>query len=98
MVNTENKRQDQTLNAIETVLMRQFDRLGLVSVDAKGAFDHDGDPILRVIVVYEADKTSLEPSRLSGLVRHLRPALAEHGEDRFPVVSFIDAEESAEAA
>ena len=98
MVDAENERRDRTFKATESVLMRQFARLDLVSLDVKGGFDHDGDPILHVTVIYDAENTELEASSLSGLVRHLRRALAEHGEDRFPVVSFIDAEESAEAA
>ena len=57
--------------------------------------DPDGDPVLHVIVVYEMDDRELDPAGLSGRLRLLRPALSEHGEDRFPVMSFVAQEDYA---
>ena len=70
----------------------------MVSVHVKEEYDADGDPVLHVIVVYEPDDEGLDPATLSGLVRHLRPALSERGEYRFPVMSFVAAEEYAATA
>lgn len=61
--------------------------------------DHDGDPILRVRVYYTNTGGALPPrEKVAGMVRHLRPALAQIGEPRFPILSFIDAGERAAAS
>ena len=38
----------------------------MVSLDVREERDSDGDPVLHVIVVYEADKVKLDASKLSG--------------------------------
>ena len=60
--------------------------------------DLDGDLVLHVTVVLKTGRNELDPSRLSGLLRHLRPALSKGGEGRFPVMSFVAAEDCAEVA
>ena len=98
MVDTDQKPTDQVRKAIRDTLESLLDQVHMVSVDVEEECDPDGDPVLHVIVVYESDDRELDASKLSGLLRHLRLALSERGEDRFPVMSFIAAEECAGAA
>lgn len=46
-----------------------------------------GDEILVIKAVFNQDR--LGTWRSSGLIRHLRPKLAEAGTEAFPVISFI---------
>ncbi len=89
---------EEVTGIIEEFAKRELDRVQTVAVDVKEANDHDGDPILRVTVVYEGDYKRLDPSKLLGFVRHLRPALSERGEERFPVMSYISREDYAATA
>ena len=50
-------------------------------------FDQYGDEILVIKAIFNADR--LGAKRTSGLIRHLRPKLAEVGTEAFPVISFI---------
>lgn len=82
---------------IRKTLEEQFFGMEIVSVAVTEDQDGDGEPVLHVTVVHDTDPEELDPSLLSGIVRHLRPALSEHGERRFPVMSFVAAEDRAEA-
>ena len=50
-------------------------------------FDQYGDEILVIKAIFNEDR--LGAQRTSGLIRHLRPKLAEVGTEAFPVISFI---------
>ena len=50
-------------------------------------FNEYGDEILVIKAIFNADR--LGAKRTSGLIRHLRPKLAEVGTEAFPVISFI---------
>ncbi len=82
---------------IRKTLEDQFCGMEIVSVAVTEDQDVDGEPVLRVTVVHDTDREELDPSLLSGVLRHLRPALSEHGDRRFPVMSFVAAEDHAEA-
>lgn len=82
---------------IRKTLEDQFRGMEIVSVAVTEDQDVDGEPVLHVTVVHNTDREELDPSLLSGVLRHLRPALSEHGERRFPVMSFVAAEDRAEA-
>lgn len=88
----------QVPDIIERQLRDQLEAVRIISVKVEEENDPDGDPVLHVIVVYETKDRELDPSRMSGLLRLLRPALSEHGEDRFPVMSFIAQEDYAATA
>ena len=82
---------------IRKTLEDQFRGMEIVSVAVTEDQDGDGEPVLHVTVVHNTDREELDPSLLSGVLRHLRPALSEHGERRFPVMSFVAAEDRADA-
>ena len=98
MAGARQRRDVQVPDIIKKQLRDQLGAVRIISVNVEEENDPDGDPVLHVIVVYETEDRELDPSRLSGLLRHLRPALSEHGEDRFPVMSFIDREDYAATA
>lgn len=86
-----------TRRIIRKTLEDQFCGMEIVSVAVTEDQDVDGEPVLHVTVVHDTDREELNPSLLSGVLRHLRPALSEHGERRFPVMSFVAVEDRAEA-
>ena len=82
---------------VRKTLEDQFCGMEIVSVAVTEDRDSDGEAVLHVTVVHDTNREELDPFLLSGVLRHLRPALSEHGERRFPVVSFVEAEDRAEA-
>ena len=79
---------------VRELLKDRFSEVRVDSVDVEEDFDIDGDPILRVIVSYEPVSDLKNISIFSGLLRSLRPALHDKGEERFPVMSFIRSKEN----
>ena len=69
----------------ETLIERCGDVFELIAV--RPDFDQYGDEILIIKAIFNADR--LGAKRTSGLIRHLRPKLAEVGTEAFPVISFI---------
>ncbi len=83
-----NKSQKAALNsAIEKVVRTQFADAAISAVHITEDSDSDGDPILRVVVVFE---TSVRPDlvKARGLARHIWPALEDNHSNAFPVISF----------
>lgn len=74
---------------IKKVVEKQLAPARIVDVSVEEGFDHDGDRILRVVVVFEAEDDRLDPKKVLGLVRHLRKPFQELDEDRFPLFSFM---------
>ncbi|MCY3878471.1 MAG: hypothetical protein OXF74_04735 [Rhodobacteraceae bacterium] len=83
---------------VKQVVQKQFAPAKIVDLTVKEAEDSDGDPILRIKVIYKAKDDRLDPERVLGLIRHLREPLIKLGSDRFPIVSFMTSEEAADAA
>lgn len=74
---------------VRDVLDERFGDIRIDSVRVEHDVDADGDPIVRIRVVLEDDGIMLDPRRASGLVRHMRPRLAEEGVEGFPILSFV---------
>lgn len=75
--------------AIEGVLRERFDMVPITAVEVEEDEDHDGDPILRIRMVYDAEVEDLDLDRLVSITRHLRNRLWELGEERFPHTTFV---------
>ena len=45
----------------------------------------DGEPYLRIMIVFDGDQKALDPRWKSGLIRRIRPKLIEAGVEEFPV-------------
>lgn len=86
---------------IRKVVEAQLAPAQVLKLSVKEDVDADGDPIFRIVVVFEAEENRLDPDRVVGLTRHLRNHLDELGDDldelgpeRFPIFSFMTAEEA----
>lgn len=51
--------------------------------------DGDGEPYLRIMIVFDGDQDALDPRWTSGLIRRIRPKLFEAGVEEFPSPSFV---------
>ena len=72
------------------VLRERFDDVDIDEIQVRRDEDHDGDPILKITVVYNTkNKKGLDATKTSGIVRVTRPRLSEINESAFPVFSFI---------
>ncbi|MCR9068136.1 MAG: hypothetical protein NXH79_04760 [Rhodobacteraceae bacterium] len=88
-------------NIIETirkVVEAQLAPARVDRVDVAYDLDHDGDPLLRVRIVFEIDGDRLDPKAVRGLARHLREPLERIAVDDFPVFSFATVKEDRAAA
>ena len=82
---------------VEGPLTRQLASVDILDVEVREDKDHDGDPILRIRVTIRDDGSELDFAKVKGLIRHLRSALAEGDESRFPVLSFrVENEQNGE--
>ena len=69
----------------ETLRERCGDVFELIAV--RPDFDQYGDEILVIKAIFDKDR--LDAQKTPGLIRHLRPKLAEVGTEAFPIISFI---------
>ena len=76
---------------VRDVAAKQFPGHEVVSVQVAYETDEDGDPILVLTLVMAPEARVLEPRKASGFARHMRSRLAEIGEHRFPLLSFVSA-------
>lgn len=74
---------------VRETLAADFNNVTITDVFVEEEVDADGDPLLRVEVIFEGTPKDLDAKKLSGAVRHIRPKLAEIGESAFPLLSFI---------
>lgn len=72
--------------------------LRITNFQALPDHDHDGDPILRLRIVY--DEAAGEPlaAHTSALARHLRPLIDAELPDTFPILRFLSARDFADEA
>lgn len=78
---------DRISDTIRGVVEQQLQPARVTEVVLHGEFDHDGDPILRIQIVLEMPEGGLDPSKVRGLIRHLREPLNDFSEVGFPVLS-----------
>jgi len=89
---------DDIHDLVEKVVKNRFENVQIHRVDVEEGYDHDGDAVLFVRVVFDGDVSDLKADRMSGLVRHLRSSLATLGERRFPLTSYLSKADFEEAA
>ena len=69
-----------------------FDPIKVIpAVDEYG--DGDGEPYLRIMIVFDGDQKALDPRWTSGLIRRIRPTLIEAGVEGSPSPSFVEKSE-----
>lgn len=84
--------------ALKRILQDELKPAKIVSLKSEKAEDHDGDPIIRIRVVYEAENNRLDPNKTLGLSRILSNKLRETFEKSYPVFYFLTKEEDTLAS
>ncbi|KQT16570.1 hypothetical protein ASG40_17910 [Methylobacterium sp. Leaf399] len=74
-------------DAIETVIRQELGRFGIAQVEAIGTEDHDGDPVIRVLVHYSHADAEPDPKVASETITKLNDRLFELKEPRFAYIS-----------
>jgi hypothetical protein len=77
---------------IRTVFGEEFPDARVDRVIARAEEDSDGDRVIRVYIVLDDDRQSLDRKALVGFVRHLKSRLTD---EAFPVLSFVAQSEAA---
>ena len=70
----------------------------IIRLKSEKAEDHDGDPIMRIRVVYDSDDNRLDPNKTLGLSRVLCNRYRKIFSNRYPVFYFLTKEEDALAS
>ncbi len=78
---------------LKELIQEQLAPARIIEVTSEEAEGHEGDPIVRIRVVFEAENDRLDPENMVGLARHLRPTLDKLNPDCFPVFSYATPEE-----
>jgi len=77
---------------------QEMEGLRITRFRAKRDRDHDGDPILRLEIVYDEAGGEPRAKRVSALARHLRPWLETRMPNTFPVFRFLTTRDLADDA
>jgi len=78
---------------VQRFLEETFEGVKIVAVNVRARTDAEGDQVYDIHVIVGPGSRELDPRKLAGLVRRIRPSLEEAGEHGFPVFSFIDQSE-----
>ncbi len=76
-------------NVIENTIREQLSDAVIDRITVQEDIDHDGDEILRVLVIFDAEKGGHDSNKTVSMVRHVREKLHELKEDRFPIISYV---------
>lgn len=83
---------------IKAVIAKQFGPDIVERVSVTVDMDHDDDPLLRILVVLRDDEAKLDMKRVLETTRLIRHDLGAIDEWRFPVVTFMTAQEERDVA
>ena len=82
-----------TIAEIEKVLLElltaDFAKIKILEVRVLNRAEDEDGYTFDVQVVFEGKSKDLDARKVAGAVRHVRPKLAEMGEDAFPIFSFV---------
>jgi hypothetical protein len=79
---------------ISGIIKERFPAAAIEAVTVETGTDSDGEPVLRIRIVIDADIGKLEPHRLAGLARHIRSKLSEYQERAFPIIRTISKQDN----
>ncbi len=86
---------DEIETIVSAVVHDRFPENSIQSVSVEQDVDQDGDPILKVTVVFDPAEGALDTHRVMGLIRHLRPKLLEKKYPEFPIFRFVSKKDAA---
>ena len=78
---------------IQAVLKEIFGDALIGEVYVAPGYDKDGDEIQRVKVLFDDTEEQFDARKAVSVVRHMRPRLAEIGEQAFPIISYVSSDE-----
>ncbi len=78
---------------VQAVLKEIFGAARIGDVSVAPDYDKDGDEILRVKVVFDGTEEPFDARKATSVVRHMRPRLAQIGEQAFPLISYVSSDE-----
>jgi len=84
----------KTAKLIESVVRKHFADAVIDSVRVEKEAEYEDDTVFRVTVIFQG-KGTLDAGKTSGITRHVRHALLEKREDRFPIFSFVSRADAA---
>lgn len=85
---------EELLTELRNQAVRDMSELRITDFQATPDRDHDGDPILRIQVIYDEAGGEPNVAHILTLARHVRPLLP----DTFPIFRFLTAREFADDA
>jgi len=87
---------EEIKNAVADLVVSRFSDDKIASVSVQPGEDSDGDPVLNILVVFEAEagRDTLDGKKMSGLARRLIAKLSEMNFDAFPLVSFVSTKDA----
>lgn len=85
------KVQDTVANIVLQGMKEAFrDGITFGHIEVEGEEFRDGEPCLRVTIVYEGDLPNLDSHRMFVLIEGIRDKLADEGIEEFPVTYFSE--------
>ncbi|MYE37319.1 MAG: hypothetical protein F4X24_07120 [Rhodobacteraceae bacterium] len=85
-------------DTLKKIIQKQLEPAEIVRLSFKEDEDADGDPIMRIRVVFKADEDCLDPNKTLGLARHLRQTMGNIFVERHPIFYFRTQEEDESLA
>lgn len=79
---------DRIRDIVDGVVRAHLTGIDIRQVEAEHDEGYYGEDVLRVTVTIDSPASAFDGDKLSSLVRHLRPKLAEANEDAFPMVRY----------
>lgn len=81
---------------LKKIVQEELAPARIVDLISEKAEDVDGDPILRIRVIYKAENNRLDPDKVADVIGYLRDSIKKstNGLDRFPILSFTTPEEA----
>ncbi|NPD19635.1 hypothetical protein [Alterinioella nitratireducens] len=89
---------DDFIAKLREQIEKEMSGIKITDFQAQSDLDHDGDPILRLQIVYDEAEGEPRASRMSALARHIRPWLDTRLPNTFPVFRFLTARDLADDA
>ncbi len=86
---------DVVRQTVEDIVRRCLSSDRISRVEVQDDWDHDGDPVLRITVVFKSAPSVRDARKMIGLIGDLRSQLKQLDEESFPLVNFISKSEAA---
>lgn len=81
---------------VESTVLQHMAKSSIERVLSEEGRDHDGDPIVRVTIIFDGSKKPLDISETVGVSRHLAEKLSAAGYELFPSLRFVDKSEAGD--